>query len=206
MKRTIHRVAKFGVSLVSLLLVLGLYLAYLHLSGNIHTVIVNQVYRSEHLSESHLQQVVQEKSIQTILDLSPIDNLNDEEAIAKQHQVTYVYFPLQAMGMTSFMDLKQLTDMISGAKKPLLIHCKSGSDRTGLASAVALLLNNASISQAMQQVEFIRYGIMNDQSTGRVTLKPYELWLQKNNLQSSRQIFLEWVNLMATRSQSIMHT
>jgi protein tyrosine/serine phosphatase len=195
MKRTTHRLTMFGVSLLSLVLGVGLYLGYLQLSGNIHTVIANQVYRSEHLSVKHLKQVVQEKSIQTILDLSPIDNLKDEEAMASQNQVTYLYFPLQAMGMTSFRDLKQLTDIIRGAKKPLLIHCKSGSDRTGLASAVALILDDRSVSQAMQQVEFVRYGIMNDQSTGRVTLKPYVTWLQKNNLQSSRLAFLQWLSV-----------
>jgi hypothetical protein len=63
-----------------------------------------------------------------------------------------------------------------------------------LASAVALILNDSSITVAMKQVEFVRFGIMNNHSTGRVSLKPYLAWLDKNHLQSSRQVFLKWLD------------
>lgn len=179
----------FGV----LLFLVGAYLACLRLTGNVHPVIADQVYRSEQLGAKHLQQVIQTNQIKTIIDLAPIDTLQNEEHIAHIDHLTYIYFPLQSMGITPARQLKQLTYYLQTAKRPLLIHCKAGADRTGLASAMVLILENAPIETAMKQVNLIRYGIINIHSTGRATLKHYVDWLKKHNLKSSKAHFLLWL-------------
>jgi|GEM_PF-4401295 len=180
-------------SLISILLLIGIYLGIIHLTGNIHTVIPSQVYRAQHLSVNHLQRVIKEYQIKTVLDLAPISDLAAEEKLAQIDHITYIYLPLKSMQVTPPVQLKKLTQILIHAKKPILIHCKSGSDRTGLASAVALVLHNADINTAMQQVEYIRYGITNKHSTGRVTLQPYKQWLQQQRLPSTRGQYLLWL-------------
>jgi len=46
--------------------------------------------------------------------------------------------PLAASKAPSVDDLKVLIDFLGNAPKPLLIHCKSGADRTGLAAFIYL--------------------------------------------------------------------
>lgn len=182
-----------GCLIAGTALALGAFLGVLHLTGNIHTVIPKQVYRSEHLSAARYQRLLQKYNIKTVLGLAPMSDLNQEERIISRKHGVYIYFPMHAMGKTSLPKLKKLTSILMHARRPLLIHCKSGSDRTGLASAVVLILDNAPIDKAMKQVDFVRYGIMNGNSTGRVTLRPYVLWLSKYHLPSSRQSYLNWL-------------
>jgi undecaprenyl-diphosphatase len=184
----------FGGVCLFFLFIVGAYLGVLHLTGNIHTVIANKVYRSEHLGPKHLQQVIHTYRIKTVLDLAPISDLKTEESIAQGDHIAYIYYPLSSMGKTPVVKLKKLTSILMHAKAPVLIHCKAGSDRTGLASAVALILNNAAIDDAMDQVDLIRYGIINEHSTGRVTLAHYVKWLQTYHKRSSQRHYLDWLN------------
>ncbi len=55
---------------------------------------------------------------------------------AKESGLTYYDLPLSATRRPTRRELLQLIDLLDRCSYPLLIHCKSGADRTGLASAV----------------------------------------------------------------------
>lgn len=61
--------------------------------------------------------------------------------------------------------LATLHDLLEQAPKPLLLHCKSGADRAGLAAAISVLLQGSSPELAARQLSW-RYLHIRNASTG----------------------------------------
>ena len=47
--------------------------------------------------------------------------------------------------------LQELVRLLNTARRPLLLHCEMGVERSGLASAVAVLLSGGNIAEARRQ-------------------------------------------------------
>lgn len=141
---------------------LGGYLAGLQLVGNIHTVEPNVVYRSAQLEGSRLESVIEQYDIKSIISLvsSAPDRswYRDELAVSKAKNVKRYELPLSASEELTSDQLQKLLLMLQNAPKPVLIHCKNGADRSGLAAAIfkyALLSRPA--GEAENQLS-LRYG------------------------------------------------
>lgn len=59
-----------------------------------------------------------------------------EKEICDQLGLSLVNIPLSATTAPEVSQLKRLIDFLGECPKPLMIHCKSGADRTGLASFI----------------------------------------------------------------------
>lgn len=81
---------------------------------------------------------VQRQGIQTILNLRLI--WNDKNKIQKTN-LTGTQIPIRT-GKISYEDLVKSLTAINHAKKPILIHCWHGSDRTGCVVAAYRIINN----------------------------------------------------------------
>jgi len=90
-------------------------------------------------------------------------------------------------------DVQQLFRLIKESERPALIHCKSGADRTGLASIIALLMNEEADLNEIQKQSSWRYLAFSPDSTGKLFMQQYRLWLGKRNQPHSREIFSKWV-------------
>ena len=111
--------------------------------NNFHEVIPGEIYRSAQLSAGKLENVVEEHGIQTVISLRrPREKeswyINEKEAAAGlgigHHDI--------AMDLTfspRIDHLLELRDLLENSPKPLLVHCRAGADRTGLASIMAKL-------------------------------------------------------------------
>lgn len=76
-----------------------------------------------------------------------------EKEACEANGLTLVSMALSARRAASRADYLALLDHFDTMQKPLLIHCKSGADRTGLAAAFYLLhVENAPLSVARQQL------------------------------------------------------
>lgn len=118
----------------------AMYLGILQVSGNFHEVIAGQLYRSSQPSDGQLADYVKSSGIRTIINLRG-ENENsgwyrDETATAATLGVQHIDFPMSARKRLGAERVAQLVQIMRDAPKPILIHCKSGSDRTGLASAI----------------------------------------------------------------------
>lgn len=112
----------------------------LRLSGNFHTVVPDQFYRSSQLSPTALEGYVQRYGVKTIINLRGAEPnkkwYRDEKQVADSLGVTMVDFGMSATRLLSADRAAQLVAIMKDAQKPILVHCLDGADRTGLVSVI----------------------------------------------------------------------
>ncbi|MBP0615177.1 tyrosine-protein phosphatase [Jiella sp. KSK16Y-1] len=136
-------------------------LAYIHLTGNIHTVEAGRLYRSGTLSAGRLERLVETAGIRTILNLRGDEGrpwYEAERAVARRHGLDFLSFHLSAKHAPDMNTVEELLFVLKTAPKPILVHCRSGSDRAGLVSALyERFVAGKSVSEAERQLSFL-YG------------------------------------------------
>jgi protein tyrosine/serine phosphatase len=156
----ISLIKKLGLCLLGLFLLAGAFLGYLQLSGNFHTVVDGEVYRSAQPSADQLTRYVREDGIRSILDLrgapDPQSSRYQEEYVTAQKLgVVHYEFEMWAQKELTQEEAATLIDIMRKAEKPLLIHCQGGADRSGLASALYLAaIANKGEDEAAGQISF----------------------------------------------------
>lgn len=147
--RKVRRVILFAAGISAC--VAGVLLALPLLTANFHTVVAGELYRSAQPSPDELARYHVDFGVATILNLrgaNPGKPWYDEEiAAARKLGVTVIEIPLSASYELSPSEVEGVIAAMTSAQKPLLVHCKSGADRSGLASALYL----ASIAQVGEE-------------------------------------------------------
>jgi protein tyrosine/serine phosphatase len=134
----------------------------LQMVGNIHVVEAGQVYRSAQLNGPALEDVLARYGIRTVLNLRGVAPgqgwYDDEIAVSQARGVVHIDVPMSASQLPDEATTAKLIQVLRDAPGPILIHCQSGADRTGLASALyELLVAHKSAALAGEQLSF-RYG------------------------------------------------
>lgn len=142
MTQTLELAKRASLAALGTFALLGGYLGYLQLSGNFATVIAGEVYRSAQPSPADVREYAARNGIRSIINLRG-ENIGkawyDEEiAVSKELGITHMDFRISARRELDQNKVEALLATMRNAPKPILIHCKAGSDRTGLASALYL--------------------------------------------------------------------
>lgn len=135
---------------------------YLQLTGNVHEVVPGVLYRSAQLEPEHLAEVIEENGIRAVLNLRGAHPKEawwrDEARVTARLGVEHANLAISAGKIPTEMQLADLSELLASLPRPLLIHCRGGSDRSGLASAIFLADEmGASDDVAERQLSF-RYG------------------------------------------------
>lgn len=132
-----------GISAVTAGICLGGFLGYLgflQLSGNFHTVVEGELYRSAQPTSADLESYVRRYGIKTVINLRGPERRDhwytEEIATASRLGVYHVDFAMSATREVTRKTADKLVEIMKTAPKPILIHCKSGADRTGIAAAL----------------------------------------------------------------------
>ncbi|MBY7649815.1 MAG: hypothetical protein C4617_04940 [Candidatus Liberibacter europaeus] len=124
------------------IILLGLFVFItINYKSNLHIVSPDKVYRSAQPDSKFIKYLWQNHGIRCILNLRDENNTSwykEEEDTTKSLGIKLINFPISVSKGLSEKEIKELVILLKEAPKPLLIHCKSGADRTGLASALYL--------------------------------------------------------------------
>jgi hypothetical protein len=162
------------------------------------TPIDDRVVRSAQPGEN-LDDWIQKYQLASILNLrggTPADPwYKDEVKTAKSHNVEFYDYPMIATRRPLRRDLLTLIDFMRSSPFPLLIHCKHGADRTGLAVAIYRMVCLNEPPDRAKQAFSIFHGHIPIAGTQRLhdPLDEYEAWLDEQKLPHTPDRFRGWV-------------
>jgi protein tyrosine/serine phosphatase len=118
----------------------GAYWGAIQYQGNFHTVKEGAFYRSAQLSKNGLQSAIREHQIRSVLNLRGAHPgqawYDDEVAVSRALGAAHYDYALSSHRFVTRQQIIEVLGIVRDAPKPLLVHCKSGADRTGLVSAL----------------------------------------------------------------------
>lgn len=166
--------ARLGLLGVVSLLGLGFYLGGLQVTGNFHTVIPQELYRSAQPSPTQITAYAAAYGIRSIVNLRGPNPGRDwyeaERATAQLLGIQHVDFAMSAKRPLDDARAAQLIALLRAVPKPVLIHCQAGADRTGLASALYLAAIAGQGEEAAEGQLSVLYG-----HVGLPMLGPYAM-------------------------------
>lgn len=121
-------------------------------------VIEGRVYRIAQPMSEDIEHIIKRDKIATVLrlrggsstDFWVHETCNGTEAGG----ATLVMIPISAHSLPPKDELIKIVDTLENAPKPILIHCMAGADRTGLASAISVLLAGGTMERAREELDF----------------------------------------------------
>ncbi len=150
------------------------------------------VWRSNQPSPRRLRKF-KKMGIRTVLNLRGANNMSPylfEEETCRELGLELVNFGFQARHLCSRQVVLGLLDLFETIERPFVMHCKSGADRAGLASALYLMhIHGVPVERAKRQlsIRFIHFrsfqtGILDHmleayERDNKVTPMPIREWI-----------------------------
>jgi protein tyrosine/serine phosphatase len=147
---------------VVLLLPAGYFGVYMQVQGNFHPITPGEAYRSAKLDRDELEHYIKKYNIKSIVNLLGEDPrkpwYQEELQVSAEHNVKHYDITLSATQEPTDDDVRKLVEIFQHAPRPVLIHCKGGSDRSGLAAAMwKVVVDKEPKSEARKQLSIV-YG------------------------------------------------
>ncbi len=141
--------------IVSIILIVGIVIYYIiNIDGNFHKI-DNDAYRSGFLNEYNLAYYIKKFKIKTVLNLRGYSNDNwyaVERNITNKLDAKLINYDMWSSKVYNYKDTSAILQLLKNSKKPILIHCMGGADRTSLVSAIYLYgLKNKTEYEARKQ-------------------------------------------------------
>ncbi len=131
--------------------------AFIRIFWNNFHEISEGVYRANQPSPSHLKSYKQ-LGIKSVLSLRGRANQSYdlfEDDYCKRLNLNLIYTPISSSSAPTPEDLINIIRVMRNLPKPFVLHCKSGADRAGLASALYLISEKKrSVQEAKKQLSF----------------------------------------------------
>jgi len=137
-----HKWFFMGLSGAAVAIVTGIlgFQAWLRADGNLHEVKTGEFYRSAQPTPEKLQGYIKQYGLKSVLNLrgsQPDDDwYRDEQRVTQSNGVQLIDFSMSAGKDLTRERALQLVEIMRNAPKPMLVHCSTGADRTGLVATI----------------------------------------------------------------------
>lgn len=132
------------------------------LTGNVHAVVPGEVYRSAQPKGDALDRLHAAYGVRSVINLRGENTgspwYDEEIAASRRLGIAHFNFRMSAKTQLSPAEAEALVALMEAAPKPLLIHCHSGADRTGLAAALYVAAVKRWGEAAAESHLSLRYG------------------------------------------------
>ena len=148
----------------TMVLIIGVRFWYLEEQGNFHPITPGQAYRSAQLDGDELAHYIRKFKIHSVINLRG-ENADkpwyqEEIATCRQMGVSHFDIGLHSDKAPGLPKLEKLLRLFQQAPRPVLIHCKAGADRSGLAAALWKVAIDGVPARVAKRQLSIRYGHM----------------------------------------------
>ena len=159
--------------------------------SNFAPVLPGRVYRCNHPTPARLSELASRYRLRTLVNLRGhrrcgSDALSREAA--RDLGLAHVDMAFESRGAPHRERILRFEALYRDLQFPMLMHCKSGADRAGLASGLVLMFEGGSADEALQQLSW-RFGHFNRSRTG--ILDAFFLRYRRDG--EGRLPFLDWV-------------
>jgi len=152
-----------------------------------------RAWRSAQPAPHHIRAMARE-GIRTIVNLRGERRCGSyrlEKSACERHGITLVNFHIRGRRAPSREEIKRTIELFERVEYPMLIHCKSGADRTGLISTLySFLREGVPLTEARRQLS-LRYGYLRHSRSGILDLF-FMSYLEDNQRQPVT--FIDWVD------------
>ena len=117
------------------------YATRLVLRDNFYEVSPGRLYRSGLMSEENLIETLEDYDIKTVIDVRWTADADEgfvgaEQKFLEKLGVTYHHFPFLSSAVPSRDTMLTLLELLEDSEEPILVHCESGTHRSGTVSAI----------------------------------------------------------------------
>jgi undecaprenyl-diphosphatase len=162
--RPLHRRRTFKIVLTAVLVGIvtfwiGWYLVH-YVFFNLHEIVPGQVYRSAQPSPEFLERLARDKQLKSVVKFNSVkesDWSRQEEAVARGLGLEFHYIGMGVAELPPKPDMIEMLRVIENAPRPLLLHCKTGADRSGVAAVLVQLHGGMSYKDAVSDQLGLKY-------------------------------------------------
>lgn len=157
-----RKMLRASLVLLTLILFIAALIGIQLYFGNEHVSVPGELYRSAQPTGEDIREYAQEYGIKSIINLrgenEQYDWYKEEVATAKELGIKHINFRMKAARELTNEQALELIEVMRKAPKPVLIHCRAGADRTGLAAALYVAAIAKKSEFAAEYQLSLRYG------------------------------------------------
>lgn len=193
-----RRVLWYGF-VAAILLPLGYEAVRVLVGNNFHALVPGRVYRSAQVNARNLEKLIRTHGIRTVINLrgssDPMSWYLDECRVTHRLAVSQEDVSCSAGRFPPTHEFRRLVEILDHCEYPILLHCRQGADRTGLAAVLVMLLQSDLTLEEARRHMSVRYGHF---PFGRPTnldryLDLYAEWLQATGRTHCPAAVREWI-------------
>nr|WP_269110797.1 tyrosine-protein phosphatase [Acetobacter senegalensis] len=158
---------------------------------NFHTVVPGKVYRCNHPTPARLKWAMKRYQLRTLVNLRGHRKCGSDalsRSTAHKLGLVHVDMAFESRGAPHRDRILRFASLYQSIAFPMLMHCKSGADRAGLASGLVVLFEGGSAARALKELSW-RYGHFRGSRTGILDA----FFMRYQAEAEGRLPFLDWV-------------
>ena len=203
MKKTIKTespVEYIAWTVLVVLVVVGVYaFSNLIFNSNIDEVVPGKVYRSAQMTSHRLRETTRRLGIKTVINLRGQKDepwYREEKKVCEEEGIL-----LEDIGFSNrkYPTASQLATLLAALSRhdnePMLIHCRQGTDRPGLASAFVMIIRGHPPEKVLEEfsLQHGSFGTGFNQKM-RSVIESYLAWAEQKGKEPGEESLRDWIN------------